>query len=120
MKRKTSKKAPPPASAAADPVAPEPGPADAAAPMRLEGDLTIYHAAELRQELLHELARGTQRFDLSGVAELDSAGLQLLAALRASIARSGGRAQFLAPSARVRDTLALCGLGDWLDAGATA
>ena len=96
---------------------------DAAAPpaaVRLEGDYTIYRAAELREELLRELARGARRFDLSGVAEIDSAGLQLLAAVRASVAGGGGVAEFLAPSPGVREVLGLCGLGGWIDGGTAA
>ena len=88
----------------------------AAAAVRLEGDFTIYRAAELREQLLRELASGAQRFDLSGIGELDSAGVQLLAAVRTSIAGQGGDAVFLAPSSGVREVLALCGLGGWIAA----
>lgn len=44
--------------------------------LRIEGELTIFRAAELKPELLSEpLAR---QIDLSGVTEFDSAGVQLL------------------------------------------
>ena len=42
----------------------------------LAGELTIFRAAELQQVLLCEPA--PQEIDLSGVTEMDSAGLQLL------------------------------------------
>jgi anti-anti-sigma factor len=95
--------------------APPPGtnaPADAV--VALCGDLTIYRAAEVREELLAYLRRGVQRFDLAGVTEIDTAGLQLLAAVRASAAQSGGHIQFDAPAQCVRQTLELCGLNSWL------
>ena len=48
-------------------------------PLRLEGDLTIYRAAELKQALLEAVDRlGSLEVDLSGVTELDTAGVQLL------------------------------------------
>jgi anti-sigma B factor antagonist len=47
--------------------------------MRLEGDLTIYRAAELKQVLLEAVDKtGPLEVDLSGVTELDTAGVQLL------------------------------------------
>jgi anti-sigma B factor antagonist len=45
----------------------------------LEGELTIYRAAELKQELLAALEPGGPLdLDLSAVTELDTAGVQLL------------------------------------------
>lgn len=47
--------------------------------LRLEGDINIYHAVALKQLLLAPLAQPcTLEVNLSGVTELDSAGLQLL------------------------------------------
>lgn len=55
---------------------PDPKPTRDPAVLRLEGELTIFRAAELKPELLSEpLAR---EIDLSGVTEIDSAGVQLL------------------------------------------
>jgi anti-sigma B factor antagonist len=49
------------------------------AALRIQGALTIYRAAELKETLLAALpAAGPLEVDLSGVTELDSAGLQLL------------------------------------------
>jgi anti-anti-sigma factor len=49
------------------------------AALRIEGELTIYRAAELKQTLIDQLvAHPKLEIDLSGVTELDSAGVQLL------------------------------------------
>jgi anti-anti-sigma factor len=46
---------------------------------KLEGELTIFHAAEARDWLAAELARDPAlELDLSAVTELDSAGIQVL------------------------------------------
>jgi anti-sigma B factor antagonist len=48
--------------------------------LRLDGELTIYRAVELKAELLEalEAAPAALEVDLSGVSEIDSAGVQLL------------------------------------------
>ncbi|MFC0167891.1 lipid asymmetry maintenance protein MlaB [Pseudoduganella danionis] len=47
--------------------------------LALEGELTIYHAAEVRQQVLAALrASPVLELDLAGVTELDTAGLQVL------------------------------------------
>lgn len=47
--------------------------------MNIQGELTIYRAAELKQELLAALAEPAGlEIDLSGVTDIDTAGLQLL------------------------------------------
>ena len=55
--------------------------------LAIEGELTIYRAAELRQALLDGLREdGDLTIDLSGVTEFDSAGVQLLIAAKKSAA----------------------------------
>ncbi|MEJ7138406.1 STAS domain-containing protein [Amphibiibacter pelophylacis] len=86
--------------------------ATAPAPLAIQGDLTIYRAAELRQTLLTALAQpgDTLALDLSGVTELDSAGLQLLLSARRT-AQAGGRTlDFLAPSPPLLQTWQMLGL----------
>ena len=60
----------------------------AASSLCLEGELTIYRAAELRASLQQALAGtpagGALELDLAGVTEMDSAGVQLLMAARKS------------------------------------
>jgi anti-sigma B factor antagonist len=58
-------------------------------PLRIEGELTIYRAAELKGTLLAAVAEHeTLDIDLSAVTEFDTAGVQLLLlAKRAAAAR---------------------------------
>ena len=62
--------------------------------MGIEGELTIYRAAELRASLLTALAGLTGvddlELNLAAVTEMDSAGVQLLMAAKQS-ARAAGR-----------------------------
>lgn len=78
----------------------------------IDGEFTIYRTAELSQALqtwLSSLA-GPARLDLSGVSEMDSAGLQLLLALQRT-ARERTIALTLAPiSPAVREVLRLTAL----------
>ena len=53
--------------------------------MRIAGECTIFRAAELREVLLTDPA--PQEIDLSGVTEMDSAGLQLLMAAKLAATR---------------------------------
>lgn len=47
--------------------------------LRIEGEMTIYRAAELKQTLLEALAgQAALDIDLAGVTEIDTAGVQLL------------------------------------------
>lgn len=57
--------------------------------LRIDGELTIYRAAELKAELLAAVeAHPAVEIDLAGVAEFDTAGVQLLlSAKRAATAR---------------------------------
>jgi anti-anti-sigma factor len=67
---------------------------NAAATLSIEGEFTIYRAAELRaslQALLAGLAEGgALELDLAAVTEMDSAGVQLLMAAKKS-AQAGRR-----------------------------
>ncbi len=77
-----------------------------AARLALERDLTIYHAETLKPELLSALD-GAERLelDLSGVGDIDSAGVQLLIlAKRESLAR-GKTLHIVAHSPAVRDVI---------------
>jgi len=50
-----------------------------ASQLALSGELTIYHAAEVKQQVLAALRTGpVLELDLSGVTEIDTAGLQVL------------------------------------------
>jgi anti-anti-sigma regulatory factor len=60
--------------------------------VRLEGDVSIAHAVEMKGLLLHALASGKEmRVTLENATELDITALQLLYAAERDAARSGCR-----------------------------
>jgi anti-anti-sigma factor len=79
--------------------------------LRIEGELTIYRAAELADAMKASLAQvpagGAFELDLSGVTEMDCAGVQLLLAARRSALESGRALRLAARSAAVDDVLAI-------------
>jgi anti-anti-sigma factor len=87
----------------------------------LDGELTIYRAAELREFLLGELSRTFDpvTIDLSNVTELDSAGVQLLLAADAAARAAGRTVELHGPSEAVRDVFALLNLGPLFADGAS-
>lgn len=74
-------------------------------------DLTIYHALEQKQTLIAALdaAEGLE-LDLSQVAEIDTAGLQLLILAKREAARLNKRLAIVAHSPVVSQTLDFCNL----------
>jgi anti-anti-sigma factor len=79
--------------------------------MRVEGEMTIYRAAELKPALLDAVrTQEAPALDLSAVTEFDSAGLQLLLMARQEAARLGKRLAVPEASAAVRDVFALLGM----------
>lgn len=85
---------------------------DDASLIRLVGELTIYSAAACRQSLLDLLAdlpaAAPRRLDLSGISEIDTAGLQLLLALLRPSATTAPTT-VIASSPAVDRCLRLCG-----------
>ena len=79
--------------------------------LRIDGELTIYRATELAAAVRTALADvrvgDTLELDLSGVTDMDSAGVQLLLAARRSAVESGRALRLAAPSAAVADVLAI-------------
>jgi len=83
----------------------------AAACLAVEGEMTIYRAAELKPVL--EAAVRTQEaplLDLSDVTEFDCAGVQLLLAARRKAQRLGKHLTVRDASPAVRDACALLGM----------
>lgn len=80
--------------------------------LALDGELTIYRAAELREELLAALpvAPTSMEIDLAQVSEVDSAGVQLLIAARRAAQAQGAAFALVDPSAAVREVLDLFNL----------
>lgn len=89
----------------------------AAACLAVEGEMTIYRAAELKPALLEAVhAHEAPEIDLSAVTEFDSAGLQLLLLARREAGHLGRRLKLTAPAPAVRDVFALLGMdleGTW-------
>ncbi|MBK1689658.1 STAS domain-containing protein [Rubrivivax gelatinosus] len=80
--------------------------------LAIEGELTIYRAAELRQALLAALDQhgADLEVDLAGVTEFDSAGVQLLMAAAKSAAARGGVLRLVRHSPAVLDAFAVLDL----------
>ncbi len=87
---------------------------DAGGALQIEGELTIYRAAELRETLQAALAALPDGADLAiglaGVTEMDSAGVQLLVAARNSAAAAGRALRLRDPSPAVADVFATLNL----------
>jgi anti-anti-sigma factor len=86
---------------------------DATPPHRLalHEDMTIYQAAEQKNRLLAALAEARHlALDLSGVAEIDTAGLQLLMLVKREAGRQGKTLEICGHSPAVQQTLDFCNL----------
>jgi anti-anti-sigma factor len=96
----------------------------APARIALEGELTIYRAAELRDQLMSALSQAPEglEIDLSSVVELDSAGVQLLMAAKRAAGSTGRALALSGHSQAVVDVFELMDLaaffGDPLVVGA--
>lgn len=79
------------------------------------GGLTIFQAAERKPELLHALTQEGRAVlvDLSGVDEIDTAGVQLLLLLKREVERSGRRIEVVAYSPAVLAVFDLLQLHAW-------
>ena len=81
------------------------------ASLRLEGELTIYRAAELKPLILEPL--GEAKFleiDLASVSEFDSAGVQLLMLAKREAQARGGELRLIGHSPAVLDVFELLDL----------
>jgi anti-sigma B factor antagonist len=81
----------------------------------IEGEMTIYRAAEIKQTLLTSIVESAVvEFDLSKVTELDSAGVQLLMLARRTAQARHCELRLVAHSPVVRDVIELLDLGSYL------
>ncbi len=79
--------------------------------LSLEGELTIYTAAEQKEILQGFLQNsGDLEIDLSAVTELDTAGLQLLIVAKRELTKRGDTLRFVMHSAAVLNVLELANL----------
>ena len=72
----------------------------------VEGDLGIYHAAEIKQHLIEGVrAHPVLELDLSHVGEMDTAGFQLLAMAKRESQRLGTVLRIVGHSTAVREVI---------------
>ena len=83
----------------------------------IDEPLVIGNAAAQRQSLMQALDIGAGVFDLSGVAECDTAGVQLLLAAQKTAQALGTPLALCNASAPVRELFDRYGLGSLLSAG---
>ncbi|MFT4101720.1 MAG: STAS domain-containing protein [Burkholderiaceae bacterium] len=83
--------------------------------IRLDGELTIYRAQEIRQALRDALAAAgpSLTIDLSAVTDIDSAGVQLLMAARRQALDEGRTLALVEHGPAVVDAFALFDLAAW-------
>ena len=75
----------------------------------VDGDMTIYMAAELKASLLPALAKYREiEIDLAGVSEMDTSGLQLLILAKTEALAHGKVLRILDHSPAVLELLSLC------------
>ena len=78
----------------------------------IDGTMTIYEAATQKKDLLNAFNSTYElEIDLSGVTEMDSAGLQLLLLLKREAIREGKQVRLVAHSAASLEALDIYNLG---------
>jgi anti-anti-sigma factor len=89
----------------------------AAISLPVAGELTVQYAAEHKQALIGavdsadwEADGAALELDLSGVTEIDTAGVQLLLLAQREVDHRGGTFRLVQPAQPVLDALALAGL----------
>lgn len=74
----------------------------------IAGEMTIYQAAEIKEELLRCLNHGTEvEINLSEVSEMDTAGFQLLLLIKREAANAGKLLRLVAHSPATLEVLDL-------------
>lgn len=80
-------------------------------PLAITDDLTIYNALAQKQVLLDALAANSElELNLAQVAEMDTAGLQLLILLKKEAQRAGKQVRIVAHSQAVSSVIAFCNI----------
>jgi anti-sigma B factor antagonist len=84
--------------------------------VQVEGEMTIYRAAELKESLITSIEESTViEFDLSRVTALDSAGVQILMLARRTAQARHSELRLVAHSPAVLDVMELLNLGAYFD-----
>ena len=86
---------------------------NSAAVLRIEGELTIFRALELKQALLADPA--PQEIDLSGVTEIDTAGVQLLMLAKKTALAAKRELRLVAHSPTVIEVFELLNVAAYFD-----
>ncbi|KGM40233.1 hypothetical protein JY96_09835 [Aquabacterium sp. NJ1] len=87
------------------------------APLKIEGELTVFTVHELKTRLLAALGEGQAlQIDLGGVSEVDGAGIQLLLAAQREARKHGSAITLLAAPPQVEEALKLTDLTHEFDA----
>lgn len=81
--------------------------------LKIDGEFTIFRAAELKPDLLAEPA--VTEIDLSGVTELDTAGVQLLMLAKKTAMTQGRDLRLTGHSAAVMDVFKLLNVAAYFD-----
>jgi anti-sigma B factor antagonist len=82
--------------------------------LSISGDMTIYTAAALKEELMTHIAQpGEREIDLSEVSEMDSAGLQLLILAKREAMRYKHDLRLTGHSRAVQEVMDLCNMGGY-------
>ena len=82
--------------------------------MRVEGEMTIYNAVEFKQALLANLpACMEMEINLSGVGEVDTAGLQMLLLAKREAAGYGKKMRLVEHSPATLEVLDLCSMAGY-------
>jgi anti-sigma B factor antagonist len=82
----------------------------------VDGEMTVYTCGDLKVRLLRQLSEHADaaELDLSGVTEIDTAGLQLLLTAQRHATDGGRQLRVSNPSRSVLDVLELCRLNSCL------
>jgi len=84
------------------------------APLRIQGEMTIYRAVELKHALIAPLQAGIiLEANLAEVTEIDTTGLQLLMLAKKTAQERGGELRLVEHSAAVIDVLSMLDLAGW-------
>lgn len=79
----------------------------------IDGEFTIFTASEIRNRMLDALSEGDQvEVDLSGVNEIDTAGVQIILAAQLNASNRRKQLSFVGRSQAVIDVMAIYGLAD--------
>lgn len=82
--------------------------------LALDTDMTIYHAADLKRQLIDTVhCPAPLELDLSRVGEMDTAGFQLLVLAKRESQRLGRPLRIVAHSEAVRDVIDFCNMAGY-------